>query len=146
MEHISSRFRHRGVTLKELMVVVVVIGILAAIANMAYRQYAIRLTRTDAKRELLLLAQRLERCFTRTDSYQLMDNSPTACLSLPLAVPGGTYVITGVINADDFLLTATPQAGQATDSECADFTINQLQQQGISGTGTAQVCWADHQN
>lgn len=146
MNHPARRNHQRGVTLMELMVVMVVVSILAAIAIPSYRQYVIRITRTDATRELLSLAQRLERCFTRTSDYQRLDDVPTACLTLPQTVPGGTYVITGVINANNFVLTATPQAGQAADADCGNFTLNQLSQQGISGTGTVQGCWSGRRN
>ncbi len=146
MNHTAGRFHHRGVSLMELMVVMVVVSILAAIAIPSYRQYVIRVNRTDATRELLSLAQRLERCFTRTNDYQLLDNAPTPCLTLPQNTPGGTYTVTGVINANNFVLTATPQAGQAADADCGNFTLNQLSQQGISGTGSAQGCWGGRRN
>jgi type IV pilus assembly protein PilE len=141
MTRYPGSMRQRGVTLMELMVVMVVVGILAAIAIPSYRQYVIRATRTDAKTELLGLASRLERCFTRTFNYTRMDDVPNACVTVPYTMTEGTYTITGNIAAATFTLTATPQAGQADDALCGAFTINQLGQQGITGTGTAVGCW-----
>jgi type IV pilus assembly protein PilE len=146
MKRINDRSRHRGVTLMELMVVMVVISILAAIAIPSYRQYVIRVTRTDGKRELLSMAGRLERCFTRTNNYTTIDGT-LPCVTLPLTVPEGTYVVTGDITATAFTLSATPQGGQAADADCKIFTINQLGAQSISGgTGTAAGCWAGRRN
>ncbi len=46
----------RGVTLLELMIVVVIIGILAAIAYPSYRQFVERAKRTEARALLLRIA------------------------------------------------------------------------------------------
>ena len=59
----------RGVTLIELMVVVVIIGILVAIAYPGYQSQLQKTRRADGKTALLNAAQRLERCFTRYNTY-----------------------------------------------------------------------------
>lgn len=118
---------------------------LATICIPAYRQYVIRVTRMDAKRELLVLAQRLGRCLARTNN-RTPDSVLNTCVTLPQATPGGAYLITGDIAANTFLLTATPQARQVEDTECGAFTLNQLGTQGISGTGTKEGCWSGRRN
>lgn len=139
----SRSSSQRGVTLIELAVVVVLISALAAIAYPSYRRHVIRLERADARRELQMLAQRLQQCFTRTNSYLSVDRVPNACVTLPYRIPGGTYRITGEITATTYALTALPQGSQMKDAACAGLTLNQMGQHGVTGTGTAQDCWED---
>ena len=63
------KHRQRGMSLIELMIVVVIVGILAAIAIPSYRAYVIRSNRADAKVALLSTAQNLERCYTNSTPY-----------------------------------------------------------------------------
>ena len=58
-----------GVTLIELMTVVVVIGILAAIAVPSYRSYLLRANRTDAKRALLQVQAAEEKYYLSGQRY-----------------------------------------------------------------------------
>ncbi len=145
MKRYRTWMRQRGVTLIELLIVIVIVAILSAIAVPSYRKHVIRVTRTDAKRELLARASQLERCFTRTNDYTRVDDAGTACAALPYTNPEGTYTIS-VSNyaAGTFTLTATPQGQQAKDTECKAFTIDQLGNQGVTGTSSAtpQGCWA----
>ena len=86
--------RQRGVTLIELMTVVAVLGIIAAIAIPSYRRYMVRANRTDAKTALLQTAQALERCYTNSTPYAYNGAVCTAAVTLPFTVASGNYVIT----------------------------------------------------
>jgi len=136
---IASRRYMRGITLIELMIVVVIVSILAAISYPSYREFAARAKRNEAKAALLKIAVNQERAY-------LQNNSFTADLTV-LGFPStptyqtetGSYVIT-IPNADaaGFTATATYQLGGAESLKCNVFTIVGS---GVKTSGPDADCW-----
>lgn len=125
----------QGFTLIELMIVVAVLAVLAAIAIPIYSDHVDRTRRADAVTGLTQLAQALERCFTRNNSY-----TADACPSGPVDSPDGFYTIT--INphtATTYTLRASPDGIQQRD-DCTEFTLDHLGNRGASPS--VGECWA----
>ncbi|MBN8480623.1 MAG: prepilin-type N-terminal cleavage/methylation domain-containing protein [Xanthomonadales bacterium] len=128
----------RGFTLIELVIVVAVIAILAAIALPSYQDSIRKSRRGQAKADLLELVQMLERAYTTDRSYARYDPLPTGFDQSPRDGNARYTVAISGVTATTFTLTATPQGSQASD-RCGVLTINQ---QGLK-TSDAPVaeCW-----
>ena len=111
--------RQIGFTLIELMIVVAVVAILAAIALPSYNEYVQRSHRANARGALLQASQWMERAATAQGVY------PASVPAGIMAVEGGRYTVAAdSTTGATFTFTATPTAAQATD-RCGGFIINQ---------------------
>lgn len=140
--------RAGGVTLIELLIVILVLAVLTAIAVPSYQEHVARANRAEAKGILLETAQFLERNYTVANRYDL-DGAGNAT-TLPFATspkPGGgaaKYNITaayGAAPAQTFTLTATRAGSMAADA-CGDLTLDQTGTQGLANNSlTVAECW-----
>ncbi|TVR92240.1 MAG: prepilin-type N-terminal cleavage/methylation domain-containing protein [Wenzhouxiangellaceae bacterium] len=125
----------RGFTLIEVMIVVVIIGVLAAIAYPAYQRHVIESNRSAVQAEMMEVAQLFERCFTRTNAYN-------NCAITGRTTDNGRYQITVAAAANTFTVTATPQSvGQQSSDVCGNLTLNHLGVRGNSGGLAVGDCW-----
>lgn len=131
--------RSRGFTLMEMMIVVVILAILAAIALPSYQKYVLRSHRAEGQALLSEAAARQERYFAQNNSYA----GTAAALNMTSYVAGLQYYGLAISNvgASTYTLTATATGSQARDSECLTLTLDQAGSRGASGTGTASSCW-----
>jgi len=138
----------KGVTLIELMIVIVVVAILASIAVPSYRNYVLRSHRVEAKAALLNLAAAQEKFYLQNNTYATntqLTTAPPNGLGLASSTENGWYTvaIANGANAAGFSATATATGTQTEDDDCATFTINQLGVKSAtkSGGSASTVCW-----
>jgi len=137
-----------GVTLIELMVVIVVISILASIAVPSYRSYLLRAQRTEGTGALLQIQQAQEKYFLQNNRYatnpELILTPANGGLGLTNVTPNNRY------NVDLFNITATTYTARATtragggqtddNAHCQIFTIDQ-QGARTSTPDPITTCW-----
>ena len=114
------RNKFKGFTLIELMVVVIIIGILSAIAYPSYQDSVRKTRRADAQGALMQLNNAMERVFTQSNTYQPAGVTPTFGVATTSIFPsnqipldGGTkyYTLSISAAAATFTLIATPNPG-----------------------------------
>lgn len=128
----------RGVTLLELMIVVMILGILAAVGYPSYRNFVDRAKRNEAKAILLEIAQNQERFYLQNSRYGTLGELG---YNDPQTTDTGAYSVSfpNPPNANNFTATATYLLGGPEAGKCAWFSIDGRGAK-TSGDGFAD-CW-----
>ena len=136
----------RGITLLELLVVLVLIGIIAALALPGYRQHVLRVYRSEAMTALLQVQGTEEKFYLRHNAYTAnISAAPPAGLGLPPNSASNKYLLSIALAADGqtYIATATPApaGGQEADQECLAFSIDARGRRAVTGARDSRYCW-----
>ena len=133
------RNRYKGFSLVELLIVIAIVAILAAIGYPAYNDSVQKTRRANAQAELIELAAFMERWYTQNFTYQTSGGAdPTLPFTESPKDGNNKYydltIATGT-GPDSFTLTATPKNAQSGD-KCGTMTYTH------TGAYTpAASCW-----
>jgi type IV pilus assembly protein PilA len=108
MGHTTSRQIHQGFTLIELMIVVAIIGILAAVALPSYQDFTIR----SRVSELMLAASTGRTCITQ--AYQSAGGSYPTTLATDCAIATGGKIASASVANTGVTIVGNSQAAAAS--------------------------------
>ena len=126
-QRLQAKVMHkmRGITLIELMIVVVVIGIMAAIAYPNYREFASRAKRNEARAALLQIATNQERFYLQNNTYTCQMTRLGFPVDDDFVTESGTYLVdVSSCTADNFVAVADYIPTDAEEGKCNLFQIN----------------------
>jgi type IV pilus assembly protein PilE len=132
----GEKSQQKGFTLIELMIVIVIVGILAAIGVPAYQDSVKKGKRADAQGVLMNAANNMERFFTSNGTYtgatpgtHFIDQAPATGTAI--------YDVSVVPTASSYVLTATPVSPGSMTGD-GNLTLSST---GARTWGT-NTCWA----
>lgn len=128
--------RQTGFTLIELMIVLAIMGIIAAYAFPSYVESVRKSSRAEAKSLMLQVANQEERYYTENNAYGELTDIGNATTSLDTS--SGKHAITVTLSnaGASYLITATPAE---TDPICGNLTLSNTGVEASSVTNDG--CW-----
>ncbi len=132
----THRQTQRGFTLIELMIVVLVLGILTAIAYPSYTSHLRKSRRAEAQQVLMDAYTRQQQQLLDTRSYIVSATKKVEDTGAPINTTLASFYTFAMdpSTASTFTLTATPAGSQVGDS-CAMLSITHL------GQKSPATCW-----
>jgi type IV pilus assembly protein PilE len=147
-KHISPAHApsHRGFTLVELMVVVAIVAILAAVGYPSYTEHVKKGQRAKAQAALMEAAQFMQRYYAANNSYkQDLNGTELKGSDIGLNNVGDLgYTLNLDATGTGYTLSMTPSSAQMKGDKCGTYTLTQAGVKGLkdnaSGT-TLKDCW-----
>ncbi|MDP2533377.1 type IV pilin protein [Photobacterium damselae subsp. piscicida] len=127
--------RQKGVTLIELLIAVVVIGVLAAIAYPSYQSHVIKAHRTQAMGNITMIQLALQEQRTAGVSYANYTHTEIQNKLCIACVDKERYEYAVSKSSSGYTITAIPQKPLQNDPECNTLSLNQ------TGQGQPFSCW-----
>lgn len=139
----------------EVMIVVAIVAILAAIALPSYQESVRKSKRAEARAGLLETSQWMQRFYSQNDRFDQANDAtgtavalPAALTTVPKGAAGGSVYYTiqfqsGTLNARAFTLEAVPSGSMAGD-RCGTLRLNSVGRRTVEGEAagiTAAECW-----
>lgn len=151
MTNLTRKKNQRGITLLELIIVVVIIAVISSIAYPSYKRHVINSKRAEATSALLQIADRQQQFYLDNKAYTNdltnlgFSTNPYVITDDGRATVAGDqdaiYTISlSNVAATTYTITATPLHRQlAQDTKCGKLSLNQAGQR-AAGTGAGD-CW-----
>lgn len=140
-----------GFTLVELMIVIAIIAILAAVSYPAYNRYVDKARRIDAQKSLLEASQAMQRFYAEQSPFTYAGATLGATGIYPNQVPltGGTAFYQLSIQTQSqtaFTLRATPINGQIGDGYLEITSTGEMRwdQDNDSAISATENCWTNY--
>lgn len=144
-------YGNKGFTLIELMIVIAVLGVVAAIAIPSFVGQVQKARRSDAKQALFDVAGKLEQYYQDNKGYPTTadmdllgyddgDGLPATFISLERYYTIG-FAAAPAQTATSYTIEAVPITPQDQDTDCATFRFSHLGVKSVTGPLGADRCW-----
>ena|SRR3989338_8337717 len=129
----------KGFHLIEILIVLAIVGILAAFSIPLYSQYRMQERRQEAAQILSQLAIAMEKYQVEQNTYQ---DATLNLLHFKELIADHRYqLIIQSATENDYFLVAKPLETQAENDPCGALTLNSRGEKGITGTEKIEDCW-----
>jgi type IV pilus assembly protein PilE len=126
---------HKGFTLIELMIVVIIVTIIASFGYPSYIQHTTKARRASAESFMLTVANKQEQYMLDARNYAA--TLATLNLTTPTDVAANYTITIGNASNTTYTITATPIGNQLTnDTKCPSLTLDQT-----GSKSPATGCW-----